>query len=101
MYYNAILGVFGAALICGARDIGMFLAGRFFAGMSAFGFLVLTPVFTSELSPPKLRGLFCGLNGFFIGLGYCKYRLSPFEGTLSYSQSPRSGRLDGCSLPLH
>lgn len=72
MYYNAIVGLFGAALICGARNIGMFLAGRFFAGMSAFGFLVLIPVFTSELSPPKLRGLFCGLNGLFIGMGYCR-----------------------------
>lgn len=72
MYYNAILGLFGGALICGSRNIGMFIAGRFFAGMSAFGFLVTAPVYTSELSPPHFRGLFCGLNGVFIGLGYCE-----------------------------
>ncbi|KAJ4988572.1 hypothetical protein SVAN01_05863 [Stagonosporopsis vannaccii] len=48
----------------------MFLAGRFFAGWSSFSFLVLTPVYTTELSPPKYRGFFVGLNAVFIGTGY-------------------------------
>ena len=69
MFYNAIIAIFGGALVCGAKNIIMFLAGRLFAGMSAFGFLVVTPVYTSELSPPHFRGLFCGLNGVFIGTG--------------------------------
>lgn len=48
----------------------MFLAGRWFTGMSAWGFLILTPVYTAELSPPDLRGFYTGLNGVHIGLGY-------------------------------
>lgn len=48
----------------------MFLAGRFFTGMSSWGFLISTPVYTSELSPPDLRGFYTGLNGVHIGLGY-------------------------------
>lgn len=77
MYYNAVLGLFGGALIVGAQNISMFLAGRWFAGMAAFGFLVVTPVYTSELSPPHYRGLFCGLNGVFIGLGYGELEIPP------------------------
>lgn len=38
--------------------------------MSAWGFLILTPVYTAELSPPDLRGFYTGLNGVHIGLGY-------------------------------
>jgi MFS family permease len=53
VYYNSIVGLFGGALIAGSRNISMFLAGRFFAGMSSFGFLVITPVYSTELSPRK------------------------------------------------
>ena len=70
MYYNSIVGLFGGALIAGSRNISMFLAGRFFAGCSSFGFLVITPVYTTELAPPRARGLFVGMNGVFIGMGY-------------------------------
>lgn len=57
-------------MLAGSRNIGMFLAGRWFTGMSAWGFLILTPVYTAELSPPDLRGFYTGLNGVHIGLGY-------------------------------
>jgi len=70
IYYNAVIGLFGGALIVGSINISMFLAGRFFAGMSSFGFLTMTPVYTTELSPPKQRGFFVGLNAVFIGTGY-------------------------------
>lgn len=70
VYINSIIGLFGGALIVGAQNISMFLAGRFFAGWSSFSFLVLTPVYTTELSPPKYRGFFVGLNAVFIGTGY-------------------------------
>lgn len=46
---------------------GMFLAGRFFSGMSAWGFLIATPVFLAELAPPDLRGFYTGLVGVHIG----------------------------------
>ena len=70
VYVNAVIGLIGGALIVGAQNISMFLAGRFFAGWSSFSFLVLTPVYTTELSPPKYRGFFVGLNAVFIGTGY-------------------------------
>lgn len=70
VYYNAVVGLLGGALLAGSRNIGMFLAGRWFTGMSAWGFLILTPVYTAELSPPDLRGFYTGLNGVHIGLGY-------------------------------
>ena len=37
---------------------------------SSWGFLALTPVYTAELAPAESRGLFVGLNGILIGLGY-------------------------------
>ena len=67
VYYNAVVGLLGGALLCGSRNIGMFLAGRWFTGMSSWGFLITTPVYTSELSPPDLRGFYSGLNGVHIG----------------------------------
>lgn len=70
LYYNALVGLLGGALLAGSKNIGMFLAGRFFTGASAWGFLIITPVYTSEISPPDLRGFYSGLNGVHIGLGY-------------------------------
>lgn len=32
--------------------------------------LVPAPVYTAELAPPRLRGLFVGMNDFFIAFGY-------------------------------
>lgn len=99
MFYNAVIAIFGGALVVGATNISMFLAGRFFAGMSAFGFLVVTPVYTSELSPPHFRGLFCGLNGVFIGLGYSSWSPTPTPMVLLMTAyRPRS--MDGRGIPL-
>lgn len=35
--------------------------------MSSWGFLILTPVYTAEISPPDIRGFYTGLNGVHIG----------------------------------
>jgi MFS family permease len=70
VYYNSILGLLNGTLLCGARNVGMFLAGCWFTGMSAWGFLILTPVYTAEIAPPDLRGLYFGLDGVHIGMGY-------------------------------
>ncbi|KAH7371440.1 general substrate transporter [Pyrenochaeta sp. MPI-SDFR-AT-0127] len=64
----------------------MFLAGRFFAGMSSFGYLVLTPIYCTELAPPKYRGFFVGLNAVFIATGYS---IAAWTGVgFSYSLNP-------------
>jgi hypothetical protein len=65
VYVNAVIGLFSGTLIIGAQNIPIFLAGWFFAGWSSFSFLVLTLVYTTELSPPKFCGFFVGLNTVF------------------------------------
>lgn len=66
----SILSLLGGAMLCGSRNIAMFLVGRFIAGGGSWGFLMVTPAYTAELAPPDLRGLMVGLNGINIALGY-------------------------------
>jgi MFS family permease len=65
-----LLSLFGGALLCGSSNIGMFIAGRLFAGGGSWGFLAVTPLYCAELAPPDLRGLMVGMNGVNIALGY-------------------------------
>ncbi|OCL05855.1 MFS general substrate transporter [Glonium stellatum] len=46
----------------------MFIVARFFAGVGSWGFLAV--IYFAELAPPGLRGLFVGMNGVNIALGY-------------------------------
>jgi MFS family permease len=62
--------IIGGTLLCASQSYGMFIAARFFAGMGSWGFLAVTPTYSAELAPPKIRGLFVGLNGVMIALGY-------------------------------
>lgn len=55
-----LLSLFGGAILCGSRNIGMFIAGRLFAGAGSWGFLAVTPIYCAELAPPDLRGLMVG-----------------------------------------
>lgn len=73
-------------MLCGSRNIAMFIVARFFAGGGSWGFLsvskllvfevtvlsltYLAPAYSAELAPPDLRGLMVGLNGINIALGY-------------------------------
>jgi hypothetical protein len=47
-------------MLCGSRNIGMFIAARLFAGAGSWGFLAVTPIYCAELAPPDLRGLMVG-----------------------------------------
>lgn len=69
-YFCATCSIIGGAGLCGAANIGMFIAFRFVAGMGSWGFLALTPVYSAELAPPALRGFFVGQNGMGITIGY-------------------------------
>lgn len=62
--------ILGGAILCSSQHYGMFIAARFFAGMGSWGFLAVTPTYSAEMAPPKIRGLFVGLNGVMIALGY-------------------------------
>jgi len=83
--YCASLSIFGGTLLCASQNIGMFIAARFFAGAGSWGFLALSknstlafvpllthlaPVYSAELAPAELRGLFVGMNGVLIAVGY-------------------------------
>ncbi|KAJ5798544.1 uncharacterized protein N7503_007840 [Penicillium pulvis] len=66
--YGSVLCIVGGAVACASQNIGMFIAFRFFIGAGSWAFMAL--IYTSELSPPQLRGFFVGMNGIGICLGY-------------------------------
>lgn len=91
MIFCSLVGLVGGALVCAAQNTAMFIAFKFVAGLSSWGFLSISmhgclptrsepneltddhpaPVYTAELAPPALRGLFVGMDGFGIALGTC------------------------------
>ncbi|KAF2107746.1 general substrate transporter [Lophiotrema nucula] len=68
--YCAIFSIIGGALLCGSKNVSMFIVARFIAGWGSWGFLAVTPTYSAELAPPGLRGFFVGMNGVNIALGY-------------------------------
>lgn len=60
----------GNALQAGAVEIGMFLVGRYIAGLGCGMVISNTPVYLSEIAPAHSRGLLVGLQGNFIVMGY-------------------------------
>ncbi|KIW16988.1 hypothetical protein PV08_04179 [Exophiala spinifera] len=76
-HYLCLLSVFGGALICGSKNVTMFIVGRFFAGAGSWGYMVITPFYTAELAPAGLRGLMVGLTGINLSVAYV---LSAFMG---------------------
>jgi len=57
--FCSIIGIFGSAGLCGARNIGMFITFRFFAGAGSWSFLslgMLPDVLCIKLHPfPPLK----------------------------------------------
>ncbi|KAJ5951526.1 uncharacterized protein N7479_009939 [Penicillium vulpinum] len=70
MIFCAILSIVGGSITTASNGVAMFIVSRFISGGGSWGFLAVTPVYTSELSPPNLRGLFVGMNGVNIAVGY-------------------------------
>lgn len=87
MAYCAFFSIVGGAILAGTINVTMFIVARFFAGMGSWGFLAvskscsstifgilvltsLAPVYCAELAPPSIRGLFVGMNGVNIAVGY-------------------------------
>lgn len=60
---SCLLLVVGGALQAGSVHIGMFLAMRFITGMGVGMVVGSVPLYQSEISPPKVRGLLVGLHG--------------------------------------
>jgi MFS family permease len=40
--YCAVFSLIGGALLCGAQNVGMFIAARFIAGWGSWGFLAVS-----------------------------------------------------------
>jgi MFS family permease len=40
--YCAFFSIIGGALLCGAQNVGMFIAARFIAGWGSWGFLAVS-----------------------------------------------------------
>ncbi|KIX98818.1 uncharacterized protein Z520_05279 [Fonsecaea multimorphosa CBS 102226] len=68
--YCVILSIIGSTLLAAAQNIAMFITFRFFSGAGSWSMNALIPVYSAELAPPKLRGLFVGMNGMGITVGY-------------------------------
>lgn len=68
MQLQCIIVSLGCAIQTGAFNVGMFLGGRIIAGIAVGALSGTVPVYLSEISPPKIRGLIGGLNG--VGLAF-------------------------------
>ncbi|KAK5048594.1 hypothetical protein LTR84_005685 [Exophiala bonariae] len=66
----AILASIGTIGVTAANGAPMFIVFRFFCGAGSNAFLGVTGVFTTEISPPAMRGLFVGMVGGGILTGY-------------------------------
>lgn len=42
VFYCAFFSIIGGALLCGAQNVGMFIAARFIAGWGSWGFLAVS-----------------------------------------------------------
>src|SRR5262245_38550364 len=50
--YCSFFSLLGGALLCGSRNVGMFIAARFIAGWGSWGFLAVSTCY--PLSEPRL-----------------------------------------------
>ena len=66
----SVITVIGGALQAGSVHIGMFLVMRFVTGFGIGALVGLVPLYQSEMSPPRIRGLLVGMHGVLICVGY-------------------------------
>ncbi|BAO40686.1 high-affinity glucose transporter [Kluyveromyces marxianus DMKU3-1042] len=89
LHICSILWIVGSIIQSAAQDEAMLIVGRVIAGMGVgFGSSV-APVYCSEISPPKIRGLISGLFQFSITVGimllfYIGYACHFIKGTASF-----------------
>ncbi|KAI1329702.1 putative MFS monosaccharide transporter [Xylariaceae sp. FL0255] len=99
MQLACIIVTIGVIIQTASVDIGMLLAGRAIAG-SAVGMLSATvPIYLSEISAPKTRGLIAGFSGIGIAFGTCISNWVGFAGSYA-PYGPVQWRLPlGLQLP--
>lgn len=78
MILGGISFLSGAAINCGAENIAMLIIGRILLGFGVGFTNQATPVYLSEIAPPKWRGAFNTGFQFFIGIGVVTANLINF-----------------------
>ncbi|KAJ5218377.1 Major facilitator superfamily domain general substrate transporter [Penicillium cinerascens] len=69
MQLMCIIVTIGTIIQTASVNIGMFLAGRFLAGYAVGGLVATVPIYLSEISDPRYRGLIGGISGCGISFG--------------------------------
>lgn len=69
MQMMCVIVTIGVVIQTAAVDMGMFLAGRVFAGIAVGGLVGTVPIYLSEISAPHQRGLIGGISGCGISFG--------------------------------
>ncbi|KAG0649889.1 High-affinity glucose transporter [Hyphodiscus hymeniophilus] len=71
IFVACVTATIGGALQAGSVDLAMFIFVRFISGFGVGMMLVLIPLYQTEISPPKSRGMMVGIHGVCITVGYC------------------------------
>ncbi|CRG91309.1 Low-affinity glucose transporter [Talaromyces islandicus] len=69
MQLMCVFVTIGCVIQTASVNIGMFLAGRVLAGFAVGGMVATVPIYLSEISSPKHRGLIGGISGCGISFG--------------------------------
>ncbi|PIG80787.1 MFS monosaccharide transporter (Hxt8) [Aspergillus arachidicola] len=69
MEMMCVIVTIGTTIQTASVNIGMFLAGRVLAGYAVGGLVATVPIYLSEISDPRYRGLIGGISGCGISLG--------------------------------
>jgi MFS family permease len=60
----------GAALVAGSVNVPMLVTTRILHGFGLGMILCLVPLYTTEIAPPKTRGIYSGMTVIGYGMGY-------------------------------
>ncbi|KAJ6508944.1 MFS transporter [Mycena sanguinolenta] len=69
MQFMCVVVTLGTIIQTAANGMGMFLAGRVLAGYAVGGLVGTVPIYLSEISAPRERGLIGGISGCGIAFG--------------------------------
>ncbi|PKY05280.1 MFS monosaccharide transporter [Aspergillus campestris IBT 28561] len=69
MELMCVVVTIGTVIQTASVNIGMFLAGRVLAGFAVGGMVATVPIYLSEISDPRYRGLIGGISGCGISFG--------------------------------
>ena len=62
LFINAVICVIGGALQAGSVSLSMFIVFRALTGWGTGALVTLVPLYQSEISPPRIRGLLVGMH---------------------------------------